>query len=161
MFGRDPFDSLFERMFKEFFATPMTGTTMIQSSTPLPPAAIESPAVAAGIQISGKGFMPISIIEGDQHIKVIAWLPGVNKEDIILNAVGDTLEIRAKRSPLMITESERIIYSEIPEEEEIYRTIKLPATVKEENASAKFENGVLSVILPKAESSIKKGINIE
>ncbi|ACV24676.1 Hsp20/alpha crystallin family protein [Methanocaldococcus fervens] len=147
MFGRDPFDSLFERMFKEFFTTPIAGTTMIQSST--------------GIQISGKGFMPISIIEGDKHIKVIAWLPGVNKEDIVLNAIGDTLEIRAKRSPLMITESERIIYSEIPEEEEVYRTIKLPAVVKEEDASAKFENGVLSVILPKAETSIKKGINIE
>ena len=147
MFGRDPFDTLFERMFKELFATPMTGTTMIQSST--------------GVQISGKGFMPISIIEGDKHIKVIVWLPGVNKEDIVLNAIGDTLEIRAKRSPLMITESERIVYSEIPEEEEIYRTIKLPCNVKEDDASAKFENGVLVVTLPKAESSIKKGINIE
>ncbi|CAB3288156.1 Small heat shock protein HSP16.5 [Methanocaldococcus lauensis] len=147
MFGRDPFDSLFERMFKEFFATPISGSTVVQSSF--------------GIQISGKGFMPISIIEGDDHIKVIAWLPGVNKEDIVLNAVGDTLEIRAKRSPLMITESERIIYSEIPEDEEVYRTIKLPAHVKEENASAKFENGVLVVTLPKAETSIKKGINIE
>ncbi len=147
MFGRDPFDTLFEKMFKEFFTTPISGSTVVQSSF--------------GIQISGKGFMPLSIIEGDDHIKVIAWLPGVNKEDIVLNAVGDTLEIRAKRSPLMITESERIIYSEIPEDEEIYRTIKLPAHVKEENASAKFENGVLVVTLPKAESSIKRGINIE
>ena len=147
MFGRDPFDTLFERMFKELFATPMAGTTMIQSST--------------GIQISGKGFMPISIIEGDKHIKVIVWLPGVNKDDIVLNAIGDTLEIRAKRSPLMITESERIIYSEIPEEEDIYRTIKLPCNVKEDDASAKFENGMLIIELPKSEVSIKKEIDIE
>ncbi|ENN96350.1 heat shock protein Hsp20 [Methanocaldococcus villosus KIN24-T80] len=148
MFGRDPFDSLFERMFREFFSMPMgSSTTIMQTSR--------------GIQISGSGFMPISIIEGDDHLKVIAWLPGVNKEDIVLNAVGDSLEIRAKRSPLMITESERIIYSEIPEEEEIYRNIKLPAVVKEDKASAKFENGVLTVILPKAESSRRKGIRID
>ncbi len=147
MFGRDPFDSLFDRMFKEFFSMPMSGTLSMQSSF--------------GIQISGQGFMPLSIIEGDDHIKIIAWLPGVNKEDIIVNAVGDTVEIRAKRSPLMVTESERIIYSEIPEEEEIYRNIKLPAVVKEENATAKYENGVLYITLPKAETSKKRGINIE
>ncbi|WP_456472214.1 Hsp20/alpha crystallin family protein [Methanocaldococcus sp.] len=145
MFGRDPFDSLFEKMFKEFMM-PMGSTAMMSSY---------------GIQISGQGFMPISIIEGDDHIKIIAWLPGVAKEDIVVNAVGDTVEIRARRSPLMITESERVIYSEIPEDEEVYRNIKLPAMVKEENASAKFENGVLYITLPKAESSKKKGINIE
>ncbi|ADG13016.1 Hsp20/alpha crystallin family protein [Methanocaldococcus infernus] len=146
MFGRDPFDSIFERMFKEFMM-PMGGATTMISST--------------GIQISGQGFMPISIIEGDEHIKVIAWLPGVAKEDIVVNAVGDTLEIRAKRSPLMVTESERIIYSEIPEEEEVYRQIKLPSAVKEDKASAKFENGVLYITLPKVEGSRKRGIHIE
>ncbi|WP_423792822.1 Hsp20/alpha crystallin family protein [Methanocaldococcus indicus] len=147
MFGRDPFDSLFERMFREMFSMPIGGSSIIQTSY--------------GIQISGQGFMPLAIIEGDNHIKVVAWLPGVAKEDIVVNAVGDTLEIRAKRSPLMVTESERVIYSEIPEDEEVVRNIKLPCVVKEEDASAKYENGVLYITLPKAESSKKRGINIE
>ncbi|EHP85002.1 Hsp20/alpha crystallin family protein [Methanotorris formicicus] len=149
MFGRDPFSEI-EKMMMEMFMTPFGASRMTYKI-----------GGGTSIEVSGKGFMPITVIEGDEHVKVIAMLPGVNKEDIVLNAVGDTLEIRAKRQPLMITESERIIYSEIPEDEEIYRTIKLPATVKEENASAKFENGMLIATLPKAEKSIKKGINIE
>ena len=148
MFGRDPFTEI-ERMMAEMFMTPMVGVSSRRTLT------------STGLEISGRGFMPITIIEGDNNIKVIAMLPGVNKEDIVLNAIGDTLEIRAKRAPLMVTESERIIYSEIPEDEEVYRVIKLPATVKEESATAKYENGLLVVNLPKTESSIRKGINIE
>ncbi|WP_421077841.1 Hsp20/alpha crystallin family protein [Methanothermococcus sp. Ax23] len=148
MFGRDPFSEI-EKLMTEMFMSPMTGMTTMRTMS------------SGGLEISGKGYMPITLIEGDNNIKVIAMIPGVNKEDIVVNAIGNTLEIRAKRTPLMVTESERIIYSEIPEDEEIYRTIKLPATVKEDTASAKFENGVLIVDLPKSEVSIKKGIDIE
>ena len=148
MFGRDPFSEI-EKLMTEMFMFPMTGITTMRTMS------------SGGLEISGKGYMPITLIEGDNNIKVIAMIPGVNKEDIVVNAIGNTLEIRAKRTPLMVTESERIIYSEIPEDEEIYRTIKLPATVKEDTASAKFENGVLIVDLPKSEVSIKKGIDIE
>ncbi|WP_292459766.1 Hsp20/alpha crystallin family protein [Methanothermococcus sp.] len=147
MFGRDPFSEI-EKLMAEMFMSPMGGMRTMKMSS-------------GGLEVSGKGYMPITLIEGDNNIKVIAMIPGVNKEDIVVNAVGDTLEIRAKRAPLMITESERVIYSEIPEDGEIYRTIKLPATVKEDTASAKFENGMLIVDLPKSEVSIKKGINIE
>jgi len=148
MFGRDPFSDI-EKLMAEMFMSPMAGMATMRTMS------------SAGLEISGKGYMPITLIEGDDHIKLIAMLPGVNKEDIVVNAIGNTLEIRAKRAPLMITESERIIYSEISEDEEIYRTIKLPATVKEDTASAKFENGMLVIELPKSEVSIKKGIDIE
>ena len=148
MFGRDPFSDI-EKLMAEMFMSPMAGMATMRTMS------------SAGLEISGKGYMPITLIEGDDHIKLIAMLPGVNKEDIVVNAIGNTLEIRAKRAPLMITESERVIYSEISEDEEIYRTIKLPATVKEDSASAKFENGMLIIELPKSEVSIKKEIDIE
>lgn len=151
MFGRDPFSEI-EKMMMEVFSTaaPMSRMTYKMGSTG-----------GMGVEISGKGYLPITLIEGDDTIKVMAMLPGVNKEDIVINAIGDTLELRAKRAPMMVTESERVIYSEIPEDEEIYRTIKLPTPVKESNSSAKFENGMLIISLPKAETSVKKGINIE
>lgn len=148
MFGRDPFAEI-EKLMAEMFMTPMMGVSTRRAIT------------STGLEISGKGYMPITLIEGDKNIKVIAMLPGVNKEDIVLNAIGDTLEIRAKRAPLMVTESERVIYSEIPEDEEVYRVIKLPASVKEDAATAKYENGLLIINLPKSEASIKRGINIE
>ncbi|MBW9222227.1 Hsp20/alpha crystallin family protein [Methanothermococcus sp. SCGC AD-155-C09] len=149
MFGRDPFSEI-EKLMAEMLMSPMGGVSSRRTIT------------SGGLEISGSGYMPITLIEGDNNIKVIAMIPGVNKEDIVVNSVGNTLEIRAKRAPLMVTESERIIYSEIPEDEgEVYRIIKLPATVKEDSASAKYENGILIVDLPKSEVSIRRGINIE
>ncbi|ABR55402.1 heat shock protein Hsp20 [Methanococcus vannielii SB] len=154
MIGRDPKDP-FSEIFKMFgmsfpmegFGGPMT-RTMFQMGT-------------AGLEISGKGYMPLTIIEGDESIKIIALIPGVNKSDIVINAVGDTLELRAKKAPLAIMESEKIIYSEVAEDEEIYKTIKLPAHVKEGKSSAKFENGILTIALPKTEKSLRTGIDIE
>uniref|UniRef100_A9A7A1 Heat shock protein Hsp20 n=1 Tax=Methanococcus maripaludis (strain C6 / ATCC BAA-1332) TaxID=444158 RepID=A9A7A1_METM6 len=154
MFGRDPKDP-FSEIFKVFgmgvpmegFGGPM-GKSMFQMSS-------------MGLEISGKGFMPITLIEGDETIKIIAMVPGVNKNDIVINAIGETLELRAKRAPMAIMESEKVIYSEVPEDEEIYKTIKLPAPVKEGNSSAKFENGMLIVTLPKAEKAKRTGIDIE
>jgi len=150
MLGRDPF---FEKILSEFIG----GTPMGMSSS------FSSSLGGSGInlEISGKGNMPISIVERDDALKIIALLPGANKEDIVVNAIGDTLEIRAKKMPMLLTESEKMIYSEIPEDEEIYRIIKLPATVKEDSAKAKYENGILIVELPKTEVSIKKGIDVE
>jgi len=154
MFGRDPKDP-FSEIFKVFgmgvpmegFGGPM-GKSMFQMNS-------------MGLEISGKGFMPITLIEGDETIKVIAMVPGVTKNDIVINAIGETLELRAKRAPMAIMESEKIIYSEVPEDEEIYKTIKLPAPVVEGNSSAKFENGMLIVTLPKAEKAKRTGIDIE
>lgn len=41
------------------------------------------------------------------------------------------------------------------------RTVRLPATVEQENAKAEFKNGILKVTLPKSEESRSKKIQIE
>ena len=154
MFGRDPKDP-FSEIFKVFgmgvpmegFGGPM-GKSMFQMSS-------------MGLEISGKGFMPITLIEGDETIKIIAMVPGVKKNEIVINAIEKTIEFKAKKAQKEIMESEKIIYSEVPEDEEIYKTIKLPAPVKEGNSSAKFENGMLIVTLPKAEKAKRTVIDIE
>lgn len=71
----------------------------------------------------------VDIFEEDGEVVVVAELPGVRKEDIKLNASGDSLEIRASGS--------------------FYKVIKLPSRVDPERAKATFNNGVLEVRLPK------------
>ncbi|MBP2173169.1 Hsp20/alpha crystallin family protein [Methanococcus voltae] len=114
-----------------------------------------------GLEIQGEGFMPITIIDGDESIKIMAFLPGVEKNNIVINAVGNSIELRAKRQPLAVTESENVIYNEMSSEEDAYRMITLQTPVKENESKAKFENGMLTLVLPKSEISIKKGIDIE
>ncbi|OYT63191.1 heat-shock protein Hsp20 [Candidatus Bathyarchaeota archaeon ex4484_205] len=102
----------------------------------------------------------VDVFETDDEVVVVAEMPGVNKEDIKLNATEDTLEIRA----------------EIKKEEEeerkgfyrmeryyggYYRSIQLPSPVIPEKAKARYKNGVLEIRLPKAEKVRGSRIKIE
>ncbi len=74
----------------------------------------------------------IDVIETDDEIQVIAEMPGVNKEDIELNATENSLEIKA--------ESENRKY---------YEVVDLPAEVIPDSAKARYNNGVLEVVMKK------------
>ncbi len=74
----------------------------------------------------------VDVIETDDEVQVIAEMPGVSKDDIELNATETSLEIRA--------ESESRKY---------YEVVELPAEVDPDSAKARYNNGVLEVILKK------------
>ncbi|AGK61425.1 Molecular chaperone (small heat shock protein) [Archaeoglobus sulfaticallidus PM70-1] len=88
----------------------------------------------------------IDVMETDEEVQIIAEMPGVNKEDIDLNATETTLEIKADG-----------------ENRKYFETVELPAEVIPESAKARYNNGVLEVVMkkkhPKKEQ--KKKIDIE
>jgi len=74
------------------------------------------------------------------EVKVIAELPGVNKEDIQLHGTEDTLTISVDTP-----------------ERKYYKEVKLPAKVDPKGAKTSYKNGVLEVTLPKKEERKPKG----
>ncbi len=74
------------------------------------------------------------VIEGNDEVFVTVELPGVTKEDIDLTIRADALGVEAKGE-------KRFYHKEIP----------LPAAVTPEGAKTTFTNGVLDVVLIKAE----------
>lgn len=74
----------------------------------------------------------VDVIETDYEVQVIAEMPGVNKDDIELNATETSLEIRAEG-----------------ENRKYYETVELPVEVEPDSAKARYNNGVLEVILKK------------
>ncbi|ADC64400.1 heat shock protein Hsp20 [Ferroglobus placidus DSM 10642] len=88
----------------------------------------------------------VDVIETDDEVQVIAEMPGVSKEDIEVNASETKLEIKAEG-----------------ENRRYYEVVDLPAEVDPESAKARYNNGVLEVILkkkyPKKEE--KKRIKID
>ncbi len=88
----------------------------------------------------------IDVMETDDEVQVIAEMPGVNKEDIDLNATEKTLEIKADG-----------------ENRKYFETVDLPVEVLPESAKARYNNGVLEVVMKKKhpKKSEKKKINIE
>ncbi len=96
----------------------------------------------------------MDVTEDDENIKVVTDLPGVNKDDIKIDITEDTLTIDAQFKEEAEEEGEEggVMFHK---KERSYgaanRTIVLPANIKIDEATAKFDNGVLTVILPKLE----------
>ena len=103
---------------------------------------------------------PVDVIDEEDKIKVIADLPGFNKEDIELYVEDGSLVIKAQRKEEIEEKGKGYIRQE-RRYGEVYRRIPLPAEVKIDDVKAKYNNGVLEVVLPKTEAAKKKVIKIE
>ena len=98
----------------------------------------------------GKVYTPaIDIKEEDDKLLVTTDLPGINKEDVEINLKEDMLEISAKSGKEKESEEEGYLRKE-RSYTQFYRAVRLPASVREEGSTAKMENGVLTITLPKA-----------
>ena len=99
---------------------------------------------------------PIDMYLNEDNLKIVIDIPGFSKQDIDLTLYGDILSIKAQKV-LDEKESESLITNQRPNV--IDKKIRLPIDVKqgeEKIESAKYENGILTIIIP----VIKKGKNI-
>ena len=101
---------------------------------------------------------PVEIWETDDVVGVRAALPGIRPEDVDISIVGDTVAIKAQR-PAEEQENGTYYIREI-QYGSYQRTFTLPAGVEADKAEASYENGLLDLKLPKAESVRPKQIKI-
>jgi len=102
---------------------------------------------------------PIDMHLNDDNLKIIIDIPGFSKKDIELSLSGDVLSIKAEKI-IDEKDSKTLISNQRPNI--INKKIKLPIEIKEgeENIkSAKYENGVLVLVIPVTKKS--KNITIE
>jgi HSP20 family protein len=92
------------------------------------------------------GSMNIDIEDSENHIEVVADVPGFDREDISVDVNrGFILTISADRD---LQESDNdIVLTE--RRETMSRSVRLPSPVTVEGAEANYNNGVLTVSLPK------------
>jgi len=102
---------------------------------------------------------PIDMHLTDESLKIIIDIPGFSKKDIELSLCGDILSIKAEK--IMDDEDLKTLISN-QRPNRINKKIRLPIEVKEGEEkieSAKYENGVLVLIIPVTKKS--KNISIE
>jgi HSP20 family protein len=97
------------------------------------------------------GRISVDVAETDDEVTVTADLPGFEKDDIDISVREGRLTIRAEREEATETEEETYHRRERVHRE-VSRTLRLPADVQEEEASATYQNGVLTVTLPKVQA---------
>jgi len=95
-------------------------------------------------------FSPlVDVIEGERDVKIIADIPGVEKDDIEINVLEDGIEISAERKEERKEEKEGYIRRERGYQK-FYRYVRLPTeNLDFDRAEASFRNGVLEITIPK------------
>jgi HSP20 family protein len=130
---RDEIDNIFERTFGQVFETPQ--------------------------QLVGGWVPALDLYQDKDNLTVKCELPGMKKEDIDISLHEGFLTISGERKQ----ESEK-------KEGEVYRTeryegrfsrsLALPSKVNAEKITATYKDGVLTVVLPKAEEAKPKQIQV-
>ena len=95
----------------------------------------------------------------EKNLKVVIDIPGFLKKDIELSLSGDILSIKAEKI-MDEKDSKTLISNQRPNK--INKKIRLPIEIKEgeeKMGSAKYENGVLVLVIPVTKKS--KNISIE
>lgn len=102
----------------------------------------------------------VDIYEDPELIQLHAELPGMEMKEIEVKIANNTLQIRGEKK--LQNQEKKDHYHRV---ERVYgrfvRSFALPNTVDQERIKAKYENGVLTVTLPKREETKPKNITIE
>ena len=115
---------------------------------------------AEGCECHQNTYGAIDVMMNDEELVITVDLPGVDKKDIHTNVNNNHLTITAKRESTEKQENDRYFLME-RESGEFERTVRLPNTVDSSKAKAKFNNGVLTISLPKSEAALKTEIEIK
>ena len=106
------------------------------------------------------GQLALDVVDTKEDVVVKASVPGIKPEDIDITITGDVLTIKGETKAEQKTEDANYIRQE-RRYGAFERTLSLPTTVVSDKAKAEFENGVLTLTLPKAEEVKPKTIKIK
>jgi len=103
--------------------------------------------------------VPVDVIDEGNQIKVIADLPGFKKEDIEIFLEENDLVIKAERKEEEEEKGKNFLKRE-RRYGRFYKRVALPPEAETDKIKARYNNGVLEVIIPKVEKE-RKTIPIE
>lgn len=124
------FPSRMDRLFEEFFRSGASGRKQF-------------------------AYPPLNVSEDDDNLYVRAEIPGVSLSDLEITLMDKSLLLKGERK----SEEGQFFRQERPVGA-FQRVVRLNLPVDREKVSAKLENGILLVTLPRAEESRPKKISI-
>jgi HSP20 family protein len=110
--------------------------------------------------VFGTEPLALDIYETADSVVVKSTVPGVKAEDIDITITGDVLTIKGETKT-----EEKVEKASYIRQERRYgafqRSVQLPGSLVTDKAEAAFENGVLTLTIPKSEESKPKTIKVE
>jgi len=108
----------------------------------------------------GTNYLPLDIYETSDEIVVRAVVPGVGADGINIQYQGGVLTIGATSEEKPLPQGSSWLVHEVTPGEYI-RQVTLPRAVEVDKADTTFENGVLTLTLPKSADAKPKQIKVE
>jgi len=130
--------SAMDRLFEDSFVSPMSFRTISGGETITP---------------------PIDVHETADELVVTAALPGMKAEDVEITMTGQTLTLRGEFKADESITRDQYLYRE-RRFGSFNRTLQLPVRVQGDQARASFDDGVLTLTIPKAEEVKPRQIRI-
>ncbi len=96
------------------------------------------------------GFPPVNIVEKNDFYNLQVFVPGFEKTDFSIKLEGNILTVSAEKKESTVPETEKVIRKEFSSKS-FKRNFTLDEKIDAVNISAKYENGILYVGLPKKE----------
>jgi len=115
-----------------------------------------------GVSDSASAMLPLDMYETENDVVVKAAIPGVKPEDIEVTVTGDLLSIKGEfRAESEVKDEKRNYHRQERRYGSFCRQVTLPAGVNADACAADYENGVLTLTLPKVEEAKVKKVQIK
>jgi HSP20 family protein len=103
-----------------------------------------------------RGLVPaVDMIDEEKAYRVTAELPGLSEKDIEITVDGNLLTIKGEKKEEREQKEKGYFLSE-RHFGSVERSLRLPDGIDDGRVEAKFENGVLTVTLPKTPEAVSK-----
>ena len=136
---RDTFLTPFDRMFDQIIETSF-------------PDVVKSVGVKP---YQGTAYPKVNVYEWDTKVGVIAEIPGLSKKDLSVEVTDGVLTISGDKHKLFDVKDAKVLRREL-KESSFKRQFELGEELDGNNISAKFEDGILSIDIPKVEPETPK-----
>ena len=100
------------------------------------------------------------VIETEREIRVITEMPGLRSENIEVDVENNVLTIRGEKREERTEGQEGKYHLAERRYGTFTRSFVLPRDVDAENINASFDNGVLTVVIPKSERARRRRIEV-
>lgn len=109
--------------------------------------------------VGGEGQLTIDVYQTDNDIVIKSTIAGVKPEDLDISINNDMVTIKGERKNEEIVDSENYYY------QECYwgsfsRSVVLPVDILTDKTDASLKNGILTIRLPKADTTKTKRIAV-
>jgi HSP20 family protein len=113
-----------------------------------------------GNGVATSAWLPsVDVFEDKESLKIVAELPGLKPEDVKITLENSTLTLRGEKKQVAEEKTERVHRYE-RSYGSFERSFSLPNTMDTDKVAASFENGVLTITLPKAEKAKPREIAV-